>query len=109
MCRALVGHMEPYWSYLNKSGIRWLEGWQRRAEMSIRRDFGYVDGTLLHYWHGPKEARGYDTRYQIAINNRFDPETDLIRDTQGLWQIHPERIGLRDDLRRYFARRNEDG
>lgn len=85
--------------------------WEARAERHIQRDIGYVDGTLLHHWHGKKEDRRYTTRWRILTENRFDPRTDLKRDWQSLWQLRvedPRQRRLRDQIRAYFRQRNED-
>jgi hypothetical protein len=82
--------------------------WQEKAEEHIRRNVGYVDGMLNHYWHGKKRDRRYIERWDILIRNAFDPHTDLKRDHQGLWQLAGNKIRLRDDLRHYFRARNED-
>jgi hypothetical protein len=86
--------------------------WQTRADRYIRRNVGYMDGLLLHYWHGRKADRAYKTRWQILVERSFDWRSDLKRNVQGLWQLcdhgDERHIGLRDDLRAYFAARNED-
>jgi hypothetical protein len=35
----------------------WCFEWQARAETYIRRNIGFVDGLLLHYFHGTKKNR----------------------------------------------------
>lgn len=81
--------------------------WQSRAA-ALHHDVGFVPGALFHDFHGPKRKRGYRDRWKILRENNFDPVKDLTRDWQGLWQLRPERIKLRDDLRRYFRSRDED-
>ena len=86
--------------------------WQDRAERHIRRNIGYVPGLALHYWHGNKKNRRYIDRNQILVKNNFNPNYDLKKDIQGLWQLvdHGDlrSIELRDALRKYFKQRNED-
>jgi hypothetical protein len=86
--------------------------WQARAVREVQTNIGYVDGLLLHEWHGPKAARQYKSRWRILTDHAFDPYTDLKADWQGLWQwedlSQPRMQGLRDDVRRYFSSRNED-
>jgi hypothetical protein len=53
--------------------------------------------------------RGYPDRWKILRDQDFDPQRDLHRDWQGLYQLAPHRIGLRDGIRGYFRSRNEDG
>jgi hypothetical protein len=86
--------------------------WQARATRYIRKNIGYVPGIINHYFHGAKKNRFYQTRWKILTDNRFNPEIDIARDWQGLWQLvdhGTERsIRLRDDIRAYFRARNED-
>jgi hypothetical protein len=87
----------------------WCFEWQNRAELYIKRNVGFVDGLLLHYFHGTKKNRGYFNRSALLWKNRFDPAKDIKRDWQGLWQLTDRKIALRDQLRAYFRSRNEDG
>jgi hypothetical protein len=81
--------------------------WQQRASV-IKKNFSYLDNHAIHYFHGSKMRRGYSTRWQILLDNKFDPRTDLFRDWQGIYQLTPDKPALRDAIRRYFASRNED-
>jgi hypothetical protein len=87
----------------------WCLEWQDRAERHLKRNVGYVDGLLLHYFHGAKKNRGYQDREQILWRNQFDPVRDIKRDWQGMWQLTDQKYRLRDQLRAYFRSRNEDG
>jgi hypothetical protein len=86
--------------------------WQSRANIAVHRNIGAVDGLISHYWHGPKVARQYESRKQILRDTQFNPDTDLLRDSQGLYQISPRNdtrtIALRDRVRQYFHSRRED-
>jgi hypothetical protein len=99
--------------------LKWSEGykqtlrqWGDRAAL-LKKNVGYVDGLLMHHWHGKKSDRGYMTRGRILVDNQFDPTKDLKYDWQGLYYLvddGTERyINLRDDMRAYFRSRNEDG
>jgi hypothetical protein len=82
--------------------------WQDRAERYVKRNVGYVEGLLLHHWHGSKVNRQYFTRWQILTETGFDPELDLKRDWQGMYQLTERSSMLRDRIRGYFRQRNED-
>lgn len=85
--------------------------WSDRVAEHIKEDVGCMDGTILHYWHGKKANRQYSSRWKILENNEYDPEYDLKKDAQGLWQlvtITPRQKRLRDEIRAYFRTRNED-
>jgi hypothetical protein len=87
----------------------WCLEWQARAETSVRRNVGLVEGLLLHYFHGSKKHRGYLRRDEIVWKNAFDPSKDIKRDWQGVWQLTDQKITMRDQLRAYFRSRDEDG
>jgi hypothetical protein len=96
---------------INKKFLNELEIWQQRAEAHIKRDVGYVPGSILHSWHGKKKDRKYVERWDIIRNNDFDPDDDLKRDWQGLLQLEvltPRQRTLRDQIRQYLRQRNED-
>lgn len=113
MAKALIGDakysMHPNVSQGYKHMI--LE-WEQRSLRHIRKNIGYVEGLILHNWHGPKANRQYWDRWKILVDNRYDPHIDLKKDSQGVWQLvdrGTERsIKLRDGIRAYFAQRNED-
>lgn len=88
-----------------------LLDWQKTAEHFIKRDVGFVHGTISHDFHGPKAKRGYSSRWRILTDNNFDPHFDIKKDAQGLLQlntIEPRQIKIRDQIRAYFANRQED-
>ena len=110
MAYALVGQLNKRTmpNSLGPNGVRLLEEWQNRADTHIRKNVGYIDGLLLHYWHGKKVDRRYNDRGQILVQCKFDPELDLKRDWQGLFQLTQRSPDLRDEIRKYFKARNED-
>ena len=110
MAYALVGQLNKRTmpNSLGPNGVRLLEEWQNRADTHIRKNVGYIDGLLLHYWHGKKVDRRYNDRGQILVQCKFDPELDLKRDWQGLFQLTQRSPDLRDEIRNYFKARNED-
>ncbi len=93
---------------------KWVMQWQERAQKHIvlgPLGVGYVPGTILHFHHGPKAKRFYWDRWRILVETNFDPETDLKRDHQGLWQLvidTPRQARLRDLLKQYLRSRDED-
>lgn len=85
--------------------------WQNRAVKHLKMDVGYVPGGIYHYFHGKKVNRKYADRWKVLVDTQYDPNTDLKKDSQGLWQIEDSedrQIMLRNKLRLYFKNRNED-
>lgn len=110
MAYALVGALDErnMPKSLGPAGVERLYQWQERAEKYVRRNVGYVEGMVLHYWHGKKANRRYNDRGQILVDADFCPNKDLWKDWQGLYQLNPENYKLRDGIRRYFSGRDED-
>lgn len=81
---------------------------QNRAFNAIHGNVGYLDNHLLHFWHGSRSSRGYGSRWKILRDYKFNPDTDIYRDSQGLWQLTKTKPEMRQAIRRYFLSRNED-
>ena len=84
-----------------------ITSWQANAA-KLKKNIGYVDGFAVHHFHGSKVRRAYSHRDLILVRNQFSPTTDLKADWQGIYQLTPDKPGLRDDIRRYFLSRTED-
>jgi hypothetical protein len=113
MARAILGEAEAtFYPGISAGYRRVILEWQERAVKHLRRNLGFVEGTLLHYWHGPKAKRNYWKRCRILADSQYDPALHLKRDWQGVHQLvdrgDERSLILRDGLRRYFRSRNED-
>lgn len=109
MALAFIGEVEKSLNKkLNENYKKLARIFQDRCEKHIKRNVGYVNGTIIHHFHGNKSARQYGTRWNILIENDFDPLTDIKKDCNGLWQLEDTKLKLRDDIRKYFRQRNED-
>jgi hypothetical protein len=72
--------------------------------------FGYVPGTIDHFFHGHKINRQYNTRASILISGHFDPLVHLRKDTATSLLVPTESfpVKMRDDIIRYYHDRKED-
>lgn len=109
MATALMGflHISLQKDY-HKEYIQWMMDWQEKAIKHIKYDVGHMKGLILHHWHGKMKDRGYGDRWKILIKHQYNPRLDIKKDTNGLWQLEGDKHQLRDDVRDYFAQRNED-
>ena len=64
---------------------------------------GLVNGELR------AAARQYQSCWKILERHQFDPEVDVTKNVQGVWELSTDKVGLRDDIRRYFLQREEGG
>ena len=101
MCDALPGGLHPNYKNL-------ANRWQALAEAQIKRNVGFVPGTLKHYWHGKKADRQYESRWKILQDTQYDPLVDILKDTRGVLRLADNKPELRDRLRRYNRTRYED-
>lgn len=82
--------------------------WQTRCVRATAGNLGFVEGTLKHFWHGPKAKRMYRERWQILQDHQYDPEADVAYDGQGLLELQANKPGFKRDLQEYFRVRSED-
>ena len=109
MAMALIGRVhDSYPSNIEQSYKTPLLRWQTRASQHISRNIGFLSGTIEHGFHGPKRSRGYVDRWSVLVNNGFNPETDLKRNTYGLVELAGNKPKLRHDIDAYFRLRRED-
>lgn len=114
MAHALTGQLSrivrPEQGRMGQMFLEWEDRARKSlwAERPILGNLGVMKGMVQHYWHGPKVNRLYQSREQILARSAFDPELDLKRDWQGLYQVTNRKPQLRRDLQWYFSQRNED-
>lgn len=109
MALALIGRVhESVPGGIHPNYMTALVQWQERAQRHIAGNIGYVPGTIEHHWHGPKERRGYISRWGILTKHGFDPVADLKRNTDGVPELAGNKPELRRDIDRYFRSRAED-
>lgn len=107
MALGLIGKID--WSVpgnVNKNYLGLLLEFQSKIQ---GLKFSYVNGTIIHHWHGSFENRKYRERWQILIQNNFDPLIDLGVNDFGLIQLTPKGERIQPALNRYFCERAEDG
>ena len=101
-------------AHFNKDTLCYSEGHKSLLEDLKSRvkycRLGYVPGVIMHYYHGAKANRGYNTRYKQLVKHKFDPNTMLDKDEQGLLipnENFPKE--LLKYIKDYFRSRLEDG
>lgn len=110
MALALIGKLEPFFKkHPVHPAYRDLAlAWQDRCLDVVRKDIGYLPGTILHSWHGRKKDRKYEERLKNILPENFNPLTDVCRAPNGMWRLSNLNAAFRDDQRAYFRERNED-
>lgn len=108
MAKSLIGRgKDSLPTGLSQEYIDMVDIWEERAR-EIKKDIGYVTTTIVHDFHGPKSARKYWSRWDIIKSCKYNPERDIKRDWQGLYQLNDNKPKLRDLIRGYLRSRRED-
>lgn len=93
---------------VSESYRKHLMAWEERAFQHVNFNLGYIPGTIEHSFHGSKGHRRYIDRWQIILEHDFDPDTDILRNAHGVFELRCTKPKLRHDLDVYFRQRNED-
>ena len=107
MAFAMVGDVhKSTGSHTSKGYTDKLIEWQNKFTSNIK-SVGYLNSSLMHYWHGSKKNRGYQWRWKILIDNDYNPQTDLIKNNDGLILLKnkPQMV---EQIFDYFKSRAED-
>jgi hypothetical protein len=81
--------------------------WQSKAAPACSKEVGFVVGRIEHEFHGPKKKRYYRERWQILIDNKYDPDKDLTISSNGVIHLI-NKTELEQDIRLYNRSRAED-
>lgn len=83
--------------------------WAKKFSQLVDNSIYYVNGNILHLWHGDFQNRQYSERYKILNKLDFDPHTDIAIDANGCWCWNSDKPELHQYLKEYFLGRKEDG
>jgi hypothetical protein len=82
--------------------------WAETAWGRVHGRLGWVDGAVLHLWHGETVNRGYVRRYRELTGLGYDPTIHLSDGPGGLWRWSDEGAFLSEWATGYFRDRRED-
>lgn len=109
MSNALKGDWNVYLPGApSKAMMDSMARWANHAQSIVRGRIGFIQGAVLHHWHGASEQRGYEKRWDILSFHKFDPGTDLRTDENGTYRWAGNKPRLEDDIRLSLGSRNED-
>ncbi len=83
--------------------------WANSFFADVAGKIGYIDGRILHLWHGDRSRRRHEERHRQLATLGFDPCTDIALDPNGCWRWNSYKPMLHEFARRYFESRDEDG
>jgi hypothetical protein len=81
--------------------------WQYRAA-KLNQNVGYVPGLVYHMWHGHPLTRKFIRHKTPLYDCSYTPSFDLVRNTQGVYELSDRSTDLKNAIYEFFKSRNED-
>lgn len=94
-----------------KMNIEWKRSflmWAAKQHRSIKRNVGYLPGSIQHLFHGTRENRKYVERTFYLVSNGFDPTVDIRIGDNGLFEWCSDKPVMHQQVADYFIERDED-
>lgn len=92
----------------NEVFYRHYEQWSNRVYPVVRSKISYVEGAILHLWHGDEGNRNYSDRHRAVENFGYDPVTDITLDGNQCWKWSHRNTKFKKWAKEYFVLRKED-
>jgi hypothetical protein len=111
MLCAAVGKPADAVHYLrmNQQWMAHYLAWAGPHYAAVGGAVGWMDGGLIHLWHGDLRRRQYQDRHQLLASFEFDPAADLALTDSGCWRWNSAKPDMHQAVKRYFQSRREDG
>jgi len=97
--RSIFHEYEKYGDLFTKDAVKWVKNAKRISKEHI----SFIDGKILHLWHGNDKNRNYKTRYFFLNALRFNPTQDLEVNSQGVFEWS-QRRSIRIYLMKFFSK-----
>lgn len=87
--------------------LRYYNKWRKRQREKVNK-VGFLDEVIYHLFHGEMQNRNYGYRNRLMVKYSFDPETDLVKEENGIYAWRNPKDGLPQNLISWFYSRKED-
>jgi hypothetical protein len=84
------------------------ERWRKQMLSKVNNSFRPLSMNIYHLYHGKRRNRQYDTRMGLFRACNFNPDTDLMKQPNGLYRLVQKRGLLLPWLQGFFSGRQED-
>ena len=106
MSLALINKAD--FSYPGNIGLSYQEKVLEKQELMKDFKFDYVNGTILHHFHGSIKNRKYVDRWKILTENQYNVKNDVYYNTNGILSLTEKGKRIQPDMDEYFLGRDED-
>lgn len=93
---------------MNPAQRNHFDAWALPFHQAVRNAVGFLDGRVLHLWHGEPARRRYLERYADFEPFDFDPNADIRLTSEGSWRWATDKPEMHAYVRKYFDGRRED-
>jgi len=98
-----------YKNILNKkTTLHSKDSWVLYKEKFKDVKYSYIDGLIVHYWHGNLEDRKYNERFDILTHYNYNPINDIMYDENDVLQFTEKGKRLEPLIKKYFVSRKEN-
>lgn len=91
-----------------KTTVHSKKNWMLYKEKFKNIKYSYIDGLIVHYWHGDLENRKYTERSKILTYLNYNPNEDISYDENGVLQFTEKGKKFEPLIKEYFASRKEN-
>lgn len=107
---AALGKMRelPINRLMNEHQLKHYLEWALPFSSCINKNISFIENDVYHLWHGSFENRYYRDRHEHLAKLSFNPNKDIKKDSNGVWQWTNGKTTLHDYLKTYFSARLED-
>ena len=85
-----------------------IKRWEASALAHVNGKLGFIHNTIEHWFHGKKQLRAYNSRWEMFLEHAFDPITDIKKNTHGVIEFSGNKPTLERAFDRYLRSRSED-
>jgi len=95
--------------FMNEPQRQRYLAWGEPVRDEFKADTAFIEGDILHLWHGDMSDRAPRARHEGLQRFRFDPFRDIAIQENGCWGWNTDKPDMHEYVRRYFCARREDG
>jgi len=112
MAHSFVGHWDSGCTHnligRNSAYYNHYANWSEKIYKDVKAKVNYVEGVLLHLWHGDTADRNYTGNQRALESFNFNPATDIVLTPNGCWKWNHNNIEFKKWAKEFFPLRKED-
>ena len=104
MFSAAAGRYDRIGRWMSPAHQSHFSDWAKPFANSVKRRISYIEGDLIHLWHGDVGGRRYCERREGFEEFQFDPRQDLALTPDGVWRWNNDKLGMQAFVREQLSR-----